>query len=406
MISPNPIIVNNSGIESIFDIQRIIITIIDRDTLRGKVAKAISPHEKISGWCSISTGFARVVTSFSCEKHILEKELDVVEAVENKVLKEQDTEKAEKRGVKILKDLTITTAVAMENNEEKEKEQSKDKNGVTLPDSSKPANNETGEDAKNKENYDPNQTKEELLVSRMIDFIQEPQLRLVADEWVLARFSNVSGAKWFLCYLELGSTHQFYGHRIATGEIDFHNSTPEPGLVNVWQMYMERKKSKMCSILDKYLKSKEKAGKGEEKLNEGSEFTRQGIEMAMKELDRGFNSPKSLAMDKEEEGKELEGDGNEDSDEESFVDKMLDQKKLMGNVFDQGKLAARAFGEYTVLAVVEKFFEMHADSQDRNLSVSVLKKTPKSLQTAVENMNDNRNLLPGMFHPSVRVHMF
>lgn len=89
-----------------------------------------------------------------------------------------------------------------------------------------------------------------------------------------------------------------------------------------------------------------------------------------------------------------------------FLDKMLDQKKLMGNVFDQGKLAARAFGEYTVLAVVEKFFEMHADSQDRNLSVSVLKKTPKSLQTAVENMNDNRNLLPGMFHPSVRVHMF
>ncbi|KAK3306085.1 uncharacterized protein B0T15DRAFT_575293 [Chaetomium strumarium] len=66
-ISPNPIIVNNSGIEGLFDIQRVIITMIDPDKLRGQIAKAASPHNKISGWCSISTGFARVITSFACE---------------------------------------------------------------------------------------------------------------------------------------------------------------------------------------------------------------------------------------------------------------------------------------------------------------------------------------------------
>ncbi|RFU26413.1 hypothetical protein B7463_g9923, partial [Scytalidium lignicola] len=412
MISPNPIIVNNSGIESIFDTRRVIVTIIDPNTLRSKIARAISPHEKISGWCSISTGFARVVTSFSCEKHILEKELDVVEAVENKVLKEQEKKKGEKRGDRILKSLSITRVVTKGKDKEKKTEQSGNKKDAIPPNDPESANPETGEDAKkletngteDKKADDAENTEEELLISRMIDFIQQPQLRLVVDEWVLARFFSVPGAKWFLCHLELGLTHQFYGRRIATGEIDFHNSTPEPGLVSVWQTYMERKKENMCTILGKYLKSKESAGKSQERLKEGSEFAKRGIEIAMKELDRRPKSPKSPITNKEESVPE--GDDNEDSDEESFMDRMLDQNKLMNKAFDQGKLAAKAFSEHTVMAIVEKFFEKQADFLDRNLSVSVLKRTPKSLQTAVENMNDNRNLLPAMFHPSVRVHMF
>ncbi len=55
MISPNPIIVNNSGIEGIFDIQRVIITFVDHEKLRARVRRAFSPDQKITGWCKIST---------------------------------------------------------------------------------------------------------------------------------------------------------------------------------------------------------------------------------------------------------------------------------------------------------------------------------------------------------------
>jgi hypothetical protein len=93
----------------------------------------------------------------------------------------------------------------------------------------------------------------------------------------------------------------------------------------------------------------------------------------------------------EESGDESDGEGGE-----SVLDKVL----------GQGKLAAKALGEYTVLAVAEKLFEMRADHLDKTLATAVLKRTPKSLRTAVENMNDNKSFLPAMFHSSTRVHMF
>ncbi|RYP50215.1 hypothetical protein DL768_004236 [Monosporascus sp. mg162] len=143
LISPHPIIVSNSGIEGIFDIQRIIVTMIDREKLLQKVAKAVAPTQKISGWCTISTGFAYVAVNFTCEQRISRAQLEVVKAVEDRVIREED------RADKLQQDL------------------------------------------------------------------EKPDLQLVAGEWVLARFSGAPGAKWFLCYLEPGSTHQFYSHRIA-----------------------------------------------------------------------------------------------------------------------------------------------------------------------------------------------
>ncbi|RYP30979.1 hypothetical protein DL767_005986 [Monosporascus sp. MG133] len=50
--------------------------------------------------------------------------------------------------------------------------------------------------------------------------------------------------------------------------------------------------------------------------------------------------------------------------------------------------------------------EMHAEHVGKNLSASVLKRTPKRLRGAVESLNDNKDLLPAMFHSSRRIHMF
>ena len=405
-ISPNPIIVNNSGIEGLFDIQRVIVTMIDHDRLRARIAKAVTSRDRISGWCSISTGFSRVIASFSCEKRLLEMELDAVEGVESRVLMEQYKDKNEKRGAQLLKDMVVSspvvaTAGATAGTEEGRGEEEKDDDGS--------------------EDVDK-ETDEERVVSKMIDFIQEPQLQLVAGEWyvslfspsllegfanmfrsqrVLARFSGVPGARWFLCHLELGSTpNQFYGHRIATGEIDFSNSTPEPGLVKAWQTYMERKKRKMCYVLYRYLRSRVSAKESEEKLS----FGMKTVGEATKRMDSyGFlsGSPStSKTPNKQNDGDEEKGirdDSDDDEDaKESAFDKLLEQSKT----------AAKAFGEFTVLAAVEKFFEMRAEHLDKTLSTTVLKRTPKSLRTAVENMNDNKSFLPAMFHSSTRVHMF
>ncbi|KAJ4287116.1 hypothetical protein N0V88_007738 [Collariella sp. IMI 366227] len=361
IISPNPIIINNSGIEGLLDIQRVIVTMVDPDKLRRQIAKAASPNDKISGWCSISTGFARVVTSFACTRRILDQELDVIESVEAQVLREQDRDKNEKRAARLLQSLSVTKAAAektLKDSLEGPTPDATDRNTI-IPDT-------------------PNtSTAEERLISRMITFIQEPSLSLVAGEWVLARFAGTPGANWFLCHLELGPVPgEFYGHRIAAGAIDFHDSTPEPGLVNAWQTYMERKKRKMCYILKDYIDSRTTSREGEEKLRMGKLRGGEG---------------KGRHAENEESGN--------DSDEEG-------DECVFDKVFGQGKLAAKALGDYTVAAVAEKLFEMRADYLDKTLATAVLKRTPKSLRTAVENMDDNKSFLPAMFHSSTRVHMF
>ena len=413
-ISPNPIIVNNSGIEGLFDIQRVIVTMIDPDKLRRQIAKAASPHDKISGWCSISTGFARVITNFACERQILEQELDVIQAVEAKVLKEQDKEDGQKRGARLLKSLAVTNATTKSTTSSVTPEAK-----TTTPDQGN--NNEPTPDPETAN------TEEESLITRLLTFIQEPSLSLIAGEWVLARFSGTPGANWFLCHLELGpSSNQFYGHRIATGAIDFSDSTPEPGLVNAWQTYMERKKRKMCYILGEYLRSRMMGMEGEERLKAGEEMARRGVDIAVKGVGTGGerwglgglglgggtssgngngngNGKGTSPGGEKGEGQEKERQSGDESDSGEEED---EEGSLLDKVLGQGKLAVRAFGEYTVLAVAEKLFEMHADHLDKKLATSVLKRTPKSLRTAVENMNDNKSFLPAMFHSSTRVHMF
>lgn len=363
MISPNPIIVNNAGIESIFDIQRVVLTMIDQGKLRQQVANASSPQQKISGWCSVSTGMASVVVRFLCEAHMLEKELDVVESVEHTVLGEQDREEGKRRGDVLAKGLSVTRIT--------EKLKQLDSDHVPSAE---------GEDAVG----DDDHSEEERVVSRMIRFVQQQDLRLVAGEWVLARVSGVPGANWFLCQLELGSTHQFYGRRIATSEIDFGNSAPETGLVKAWQTYMERKKRKMCGIMGRYLDIRETEGRRRNVMDNGLENMRKGV--------MGFGSKSKEARSK---GKDESSDDEEDGDVWN-----LDQLR------EHGSETVMALGESVLLAGLEKMLEMDADRVERNLNASVLKKTPKALRSAIENINDNGHFLPSMFHSGKRIHMF
>ncbi|KAK1826616.1 hypothetical protein QBC39DRAFT_396516 [Podospora conica] len=345
--SPNPITLSTSGISAQFDIQR----------LRARVTRAVTPRDRVSGWCSISTGFARVVASFACETRALAQELDAVEGVETRVLREGG--RAGTRGGRMLGGMV--GAVTEEGGE--------------------------GE-----------HTSEERLVTRMIGFIQEREVGLVAGEWVLARFSGVPGAKWFLCHLELGAGKgELYGHRIASSDLDFGNSTPEPGLVKAWQTYMERKKRKMCYVLDRYLKSRMSAKESEERLS----FGMKTVGEASKYMPDGFGFPGGGGAAKkvaDEEATLVDDDGSDDEEEGvSMLDELLDKSKV----------AARAFGEFAMMAGVEAFFERSAQSLEASLNTSVLKKTPQKLRTAVEHMNENRGsgFLPAMYHASTTVLM-
>lgn len=142
-ISPNPITLSTSGISAQFDIQRVILTFLSHAQLRERVTRAVTPRDRVSGWCSISTGFARVVASFACETRLLAQELDAVEGVETRVLREGG--RAGTRGGRLL--------------------------GAMV------------EGEKGGDGEEGGYTSEERLVTRMIEFIQEKEVGLVAGEW-------------------------------------------------------------------------------------------------------------------------------------------------------------------------------------------------------------------------------
>ncbi|OTA81338.1 hypothetical protein M434DRAFT_85596 [Hypoxylon sp. CO27-5] len=369
MISPNPIIVKNSGIEGLFDIQRIVISMAQPDKLRRQVRNAVGPHQKITGWCIISTGFARVMVSFSCPKHILEKELDIVQAVDAKVLKgKEQEENSDDNGDPTGDELTksnqdkvqatgTTWQKAIKNKYNPSESENKDENDIDAPDFEKAR-------------------PEGARVSRMIKFVQETDLTQIAGEWVLARFSGVPGAKWFLCCFELGgSGRDFYGHRIASDEIDFHNASPEIGLIKYWEYYMMQKKYKLCSIL--------------QKLMEGRDWGNHKTEI-------GQNLAKRVAK---ETGASAEGGDSEgDSDDENGDGDV----KISDTLKDLGGMALTMAGA----GLVQQFYQMRAERLEKNLSADVLKKFPPHIQTAMESLNDNKDLMPSMFHSAKTVHMF
>ncbi|KAI1376006.1 hypothetical protein F4677DRAFT_454623 [Hypoxylon crocopeplum] len=373
MISPNPILVKNSGIEGLFDIQRVVVSLAQPETLRRQVRNAVGQHQKITGWCIISTGFARVMVSFSCPKNILKKELDIVQTVESKVLKgknqdESSDENEDAGGDDATKD-SQGGALTVESTWHRTIKARSDAAETEKKAEPKKKDEDTGI-----EEPGPEVKAEGARVSRMIKFVQESDLTQIAGEWVLARFSGVPGAKWFLCYLELGgSGRDFYGHRIATEEIDFHNASPEMGLIKYWEYYMMQKKYRLCSILQKLMESKE-----------WSNF----------KMEMGQNIIRKVA--KEAGVAEQEDGPGEDSDDEDG------DKALSDTLKDLGGMALTM----ATAGLKQQFYEYRAERLQRNLTADVLKKFPTHMQTAMESLDDNKDLMPSMFHSAKKIHMF
>ncbi|KAI0013167.1 hypothetical protein F4779DRAFT_439241 [Xylariaceae sp. FL0662B] len=366
MISPNPIIVKNSGIEGSFDIQRVVVSMPQPEKLRRQIRNAVSPAQKITGWCTISTGFAMVVVSFSCPKHILEKELDVVQAVEVKVLAQSQDGNTDGDSYEDENgdDNEATGKEKSRTTKNRGMDRLKSRMNVAVPDLKK--------DGSDMDDPDFEHVREEgAKVSRMIKFVQEPDLTAVAGEWVLARFSGVPGAAWFLCYLELGgSGREFYGHRVATDEINFHNASPEIGLMKYWEYYMMQKKHKLCSIVQKLLQSKS--------------WANLKTEVGQSLIDRVAKETLGVSQDDAESDDE-DGKGG-----------------LTSTLKELGGMALTVTGA----GLGEKFYQWRAERLEKNLSAEVLKKFPSHMQAALESLDDNKDLMPSMFHSATKIHMF
>ncbi|KAJ5088720.1 hypothetical protein N7456_012336 [Penicillium angulare] len=216
MSCPNPITVSSGGIRGIFDIQRIIVNMVDPDILRSKVRTAVR-GQKIDGWCTISTGLSMTLVAFSAERDVLAQQLDLADVIktylEPEVSAPQDASalNVSKENTQVKKDDSLISDIKQE------------------------------------------KTPEQAKVARMINFVQKQDLHGIAGEWVLARFSGTPGAKWFLCLLELGAGNDFYGHRIPTDEFSFEDAAPERGITEYWHQFTKEKKARTCDTLDMFL---------------------------------------------------------------------------------------------------------------------------------------------------------
>ncbi|KAF7893735.1 hypothetical protein EAF00_007249 [Botryotinia globosa] len=174
------------------------------ELLRYQVQSAVNDSQKISGNCIISTALSMIKFNFACEAGALKKQLDVSEVVQRALSDQED-----KRKIGLMNPRPALTT-------------GQESDGYYKRLTSLSSDSAAQVQA-------PGENSEQVRVVRMLDFVQENDINLIVGEWVLARFK---GVKWFPCQLELGSTHSYYGRRIATDKIDFENVVPEPGLVD------------------------------------------------------------------------------------------------------------------------------------------------------------------------------
>ncbi|PYH81279.1 hypothetical protein BO82DRAFT_336366 [Aspergillus uvarum CBS 121591] len=342
VVCPNPIVVNSSGIEGTFDIQRVVITMLEPKDLWLKI-KSASEHERIDGWCTISTGFAVTMVAFSCEREILKQQLKVVSVIQNTVIAEPHREGVE----------TMMAAVS-------------DRKDPRL--SLNRANSDLTSTQGESLTKSYGNSLEQRKVSRMIDFVTESDLHLVAGEWVLARFSGAVGAKWFLARLELGHGRAFYARRIACDEFNFSMALPEKGLVEFWHTYLRAKKKIMCQVLS---------------------FTL--------DAHRSGRITDWLANRQDEENDDDQSDDGESDDDQGFKEKTEQYKKLGGfsKFMRQCAYGVRGFA-----------LETWAEHLERHLKDKALKDVPVRLQAAILALQSKEDLLPTMFHSGQAVHFF
>ncbi|KAG4443331.1 hypothetical protein IFR05_001200 [Cadophora sp. M221] len=379
MICPNPIMLTTSGIEGVFDIQRVIITMENAKILRDQVKIAVNDSQKISGQCSISTALSLITVNFSCAADDLRKQLDVCDVVrealsEDKSEKENEnltqiepTDAPQGEGTSYYSKLSsLSSGFMRQGPQQTGNEDGKQDTQDGKPQTPAPDKEDT--QSENTQAGHFGKTEEQRRVSRMLAFIQETNINLIVGEWVLARFTGAEGAKWFLCQLELGSTHNYYGRRIATDEIDFKAVVPEPGLVGHWEDYMHNKKAKLCEIVDVLVK--------------GRDARRYAEEVAGSEKDRDAQPKREI---------------DENSDDEG-----LDPKEKFEKLIDT--LVRR--GTHIGAGIAQKAAVRWGKRLDEVLSDTILQQVPKELRSAILNLNDNKDLLPAMFLNGIKVHMF
>ncbi|CAG8429230.1 unnamed protein product [Penicillium salamii] len=326
MVCPNPINVSSGGIRGIFDIQRIIVTMIDPGDLRSRVRSAVR-GQKIDGWCTISTGLAITLVAFSVERDILEQQLDLAEVITSYI--EPEKSKVTPEGEDVPKEDEDAT--------EKEK-------GILA-------------------GFKIEKTPEQLKVARMINFVQKPSLEGIAGEWVLARFSGVAGANWFLCQLALGAGNDFYGRRIATDAFSFEDAAPEQGLSEYWHNFTMEKKARTCDTLDMYLNRHR--------------------------MWHAAGDPKTEAP---------QTDGKERFQDDLDVPWDIAQNVTIDNLVKLGKMSGLRIGGLGA--------DLWAKHWEGRIERGALKRVPVSLRTPVRDLDQNRKLLPAMFHAGREMYMF
>ncbi|KAF5868363.1 uncharacterized protein Bfra_007561 [Botrytis fragariae] len=357
MICPNPIMLTTSGIEAVFDIQRVIIEMQNPEHLRYQVQSAVNDGQKISGHCTISTALSMIKVNFTCEVGALKKQLDVCDVVQRAL---SDLE--EKRTFGLLNSRPALTRGQESDSYYKKLTSLSSGLMGKVPESV----DSTGEQNQNASTPDLaaqvqalGENSEQLRVVRMLDFVQENDINQIVGEWVLARFTGVEGAKWFLCQLELGSTHSYYGRRIATDKIDFENVVPEPGLVDHWESYMKNKKNELCRIVNVLVQGR----------------------VARQYADSVTSSEIKIEID-------------DDSDHEGADNK----EKLKDFLFRRGTLIGAE--------LVQTLTDIWGERLDAMLNDTILQQVPKRLRAAIMNLNENEDLLPAMFLSGIQVHMF
>ncbi|KAF9887823.1 hypothetical protein FE257_009629 [Aspergillus nanangensis] len=379
---PNPIVMNSSGIKGVFDIQRVVVTMLEPNILRKKIQHALSDNEKIDGWCTISTGFAFTMVAFSCEKHILEKQLDIAEVVEETVMRDPMDRKNE-QAVGKTNDASSPSSTSKQPSDKSPTAEQETKEDTTtaeprpsLPTRSTTVESLIGQPTQLK-NY--GNSPEQRKVSRMIDFVTDADLQTIAGEWVLARFSGAPAAKWFLSRLELGSNQEFYARRIPTDEFDFADAVPEKGLVDFWYQFLDHKKTIMCRILSSHLDA-EKA------------------DSRATELERGI-------------GDRLDEVVSSDDDEEEGAGTAATVAGYLRTAKQVAKggawlLQEDDFYKFIGYSVRSGVSQLYAEYLERHLKDKALAKVPVRLQAAILDLDEDRRLLPVMFHSGRDVHFF
>ncbi|PQE21528.1 vegetative incompatibility HET-E-1 protein [Rutstroemia sp. NJR-2017a BVV2] len=361
MICPNPIMVTTSGIEGVFDIQRVIITMQNAQGLRYQTQNAASDSQKISGMCTISTALSKITVDFTCAAGVLKKQLDVCDVV-HRALSDSD---AQKKGSP-----THTISSTQDNGSYYSKfaslsptfmRQGSQTSGVT-----ENLDHEK-EDTENEET----ENESSHLIEKKLRFVQETNLNLIVGEWVLARFTGVEGANWFLCQFELGSTHSYYGRRIATDTIDFKNVLPETGLMGHWASYMHNKKTELCKVVGLLIQGRS-ARKYTEEVAGLDEKNDQDVGQVETELDQ-----------------------DSDNGEMDTTEKLT---KFLIKTSQRGMLSSGG--------IMQSLADKWGERLQGQLDDIVIQQVPKPLRAAILNLNENEGLLPAMFTSGVQVHMF